>query len=93
MYSFFLGDIRLPVTPARVDVRYGNKLNRVELVLGREVAFLAAKQLCEIEFSAVLPWAEYPFAVYTEGFRRGDEILTDLLNLKDSRAGGRAGGF
>jgi LysM repeat protein len=87
MYTFFLGDVRLPVAPSRIDVRYGNALSRLDLADGREVLLGNTKKLAGISFSALLPWMQYPFAVYTDGFRRGDEILADLLALKD---GGRA---
>ncbi|MCL1831721.1 MAG: LysM peptidoglycan-binding domain-containing protein [Oscillospiraceae bacterium] len=83
-YSFYLGDVRLPVAPGRLDVRHGNRVRRVDLVSGDEVVFMGGKTLCEVEFTALLPYSELPFAVYTNGFKRGDTILEELLALKES---------
>jgi LysM repeat protein len=86
-YSFFLGAVRLPVAPAGIALRYGNKVNTVELSDGREVLVSdinRRRRLAEIEFSALLPWNPYPFAVYTGGFKRGDVILNDIIQIQDA---------
>jgi hypothetical protein len=83
-YSFFLGEIRLPVTPGKISVRYGCKLSRLDLSDGREVVVGGTEALAEISFSALLPWNTLPFAVYSRGFRRGDNILADILRLQKS---------
>ncbi|MCL1880850.1 MAG: LysM peptidoglycan-binding domain-containing protein [Oscillospiraceae bacterium] len=92
MYSFFIGDIRLPVAPERFSVNYGQNIRRVELASGREVTLpvtprppgsAADGRLAKITFTAMLPWREYPFANYSGGFRCGDLILGDLLRVKE----------
>ena len=86
MYSFFLGEVRLPVAPGKVVVRYGDRLRCVDLANGGEVVLAEAsgKELSTVEFSALLPQTKYPFSVYTDGFKRGCVILGELLKLRDS---------
>jgi nucleoid-associated protein YgaU len=83
-YSFYIGDTLLPVAPSRLEIVYGNKLKRIDLASGGEIVFPDKKSLDEIRFSALLPQAVYPFAVYKSGFIPGGNILRDLLSLKES---------
>ncbi|MCL2754399.1 MAG: LysM peptidoglycan-binding domain-containing protein [Oscillospiraceae bacterium] len=82
-YSFFLDNIRLPVAPSKIDVRYANKISRLELADASEIILGCSELLTSISFRALLPWKQYPFAVYTDGFKRGDEILSRILLLKE----------
>ena len=84
-YSFYIGSRLLPVAPSRLEVVYGNKLKKVDLAKGEEVVFSGAvKSLTEVRFTALLPQAVYPFAVYKNGFVSGGKILQELLDLKAS---------
>jgi len=84
-YRFYLGNIQLPVAPARVEIKYGDRLKRLDLANGREIVFPKTRGLAEISFSALLPQVKYPFAVYQKGFRSGGRLLGDLLQMKNSR--------
>jgi LysM repeat protein len=81
-YSFYLGDILLPIAPGKLEIRYGNKIRRVDLASGVEVGFSETVKLREIKFSALLPRVKYPFAIYRNGFVSGGTILIDILELK-----------
>jgi hypothetical protein len=83
-YCFYLGDIRLPVTPSRLDIKYPNKHSKIDLAGGEEVVFHKSKGLAEVSFTALLPRVQYPFAVYENGFVSGGLLLLRLLHLRDT---------
>ena len=83
-YSFYLGDVRLPVAPAVLDIRYPDKIGRVNLASGQEIVLSKSAGLVEIGFTALLPQTVYPFAQYDNKFVRGGIILRDLLDMKES---------
>jgi LysM repeat protein len=83
-YRFYLGDIRLPVAPAQLTIKYPDKHKRLDLAGGREIVFPKANGVAEISFSALLPQRKYPFAVYEGSFCLGGIILLQLLRMRDS---------
>jgi len=82
-YRFYLDGILLPVAPGSVQIKYGNRLKKNELVSGKEIVLGYGDQVFEIAFSAVLPQTEYPFADYEGGFKKGGDILDDIKELKE----------
>jgi LysM repeat protein len=84
VYSFYLDKVRLPVAPAKVEMRFDDKLARLDLTSGREIAFPVTRGLREIRFTAMLPQVRYPFAVYEGGFKCGNNFLSQIRKLKDS---------
>ena len=84
MYNFYLGNLHFPVTPSRLDIRYGNQLQRIDTAVGGELVFHKSNGLAEVSFTALLPQIRYPFAVYRAGFVRGWLLLHRLLALRDS---------
>ncbi|MDR0222615.1 MAG: LysM peptidoglycan-binding domain-containing protein [Oscillospiraceae bacterium] len=83
-YAFYLGEVLLPVAPARLEISRGNKLKKFDLLSGEEIAVLGGRALSEIKFSALLPQTRYPFAVYTDGFKKGSAIFDEIIKLKES---------
>jgi len=84
-YSFYLGEsMLLPVAPAKLEIKYGNKLKKIDLVSGEEIVFQKGGKLAEISFTAMLPEVHYPFAEYHGGFRKGSRFLWDMIDMKKS---------
>jgi len=83
-YGFYLGDITLPVAPGSVQIKYANKIRKIDLISGKEALAGVGSAVTEISFSALLPEVRYPFASYPGGFRKGSIILADILALKES---------
>jgi len=83
-YGFYLGDITLPVAPGAVEIKYANKIRKIDLISGKEALAGVGSAVTEISFSALLPEVRYPFASYPGGFRKGSNILADILALKES---------
>jgi len=85
MYSFYLGDVLLPVTPSAMSLQIKNQNKTLMLTNGGEINLLKKAGLSKITFSALLPNTPYPFAVYPNGFLPAQYFLQRLESFKDSR--------
>ena len=84
-YEVFLDKIRLPVTPAKFDLRIRNRNETVSLINGMEINFLKDAGLSEIEFECMLPQLPYPFAAYEGPFRDAESYLEAIERLKTGK--------
>ena len=64
MYSVFLNNILLPVTPGSITIDSDGKNEVVELIDGSEINVLKVPGLKTVNFEARLPQTVLPFAVY-----------------------------
>lgn len=67
-YYFFIGDMMLPIPPAKMNVKVNNKNKTINLINEGEVNIIKAQGLTEISFDARLPNQNYPFADYDTSF-------------------------
>lgn len=67
-YYFFIGDMMLPVSPAKMNVKVNNKNKTINLINEGEVNIIKTQGLTEISFDARLPNQNYPFADYDTSF-------------------------
>ena len=67
-YYFFIGDIMLPIPPAKMTIQVNNKNKTYDLINEGEVNIIKTVGLTDISFDARLPHALYPFADYNSGF-------------------------
>lgn len=81
----FLDKFLLPVTPSAIYTKIENQNNTLSLVNGAEINLLKNPGLTTIEFDALFPNAEYPFAVYNDGFFNAKKSLDKLESLKVSK--------
>lgn len=73
MYSFFLGNLRLPVTPQKLTVKIKGRNKTLTLANEGDINFLRYPGLTEITFEATLPMlGQYPFM---EEYHRPDYYL------------------
>lgn len=72
----------LPVTPSKLQIKIENKNDTITLINDGEVNFLKKAGLSTVEFEVLLPNVNYPFAVYTDGFKKADFYLKKLSQLK-----------
>lgn len=84
-YSFFLGEMQLPVAPGKLQTKIKNQNKTVNLINESEVNILKSAGLTEILMEVLLPQTQYPFAVYPQGFRGADYYLQEFEKLKVSR--------
>lgn len=82
MYSFYLGEVLLPVAPGKLTLRVKNQNKTLELMNLGEINVLKKVGLTEIGFDCLLPGREYPFAEYHGGFKEPSFYLDYLEKLK-----------
>ena len=81
MYLFYLDKILLPVTPSSLTITTKNKNTTINLINEGEIVIPKTQGLRVIKFDAMLPYNEYPFAVYNGGFRNADYFINKLNKL------------
>lgn len=84
-YEMYLDGVLLPVTPEKLQLKIKNKNETIDLINENEVNILKAPGLTDIEFEMLIPQAQYPFAVYKNGFQDAEYYLAKLKLLKTSR--------
>ena len=86
MYKFYLDDILLPVTPAELSVKVGDKNETIELLNDKDLILLRNPALSEISFSILLPAQNVPYAIYENNkFVEAGEIIKKIQKLKDDK--------
>ena len=85
MYSFFLGNMQLPIPPSKLQLKIANENKTIKLLDLGEVNILKAPGLTEITFECLIPQAPYPFATYRNGFRDATYFLGEFERIKTSR--------
>jgi nucleoid-associated protein YgaU len=84
LYQFWLGGILLPIVPDKVKINTGSQNKELVLVDGREINVLKGAKLRTVEFDALLPNTEYPFAQYRDGFQNADYFKNAIEELKST---------
>lgn len=82
MYTFYLGELKLPVTPSRVTITTGSLNKTLTLVEGSEINIPKSQRLREIAFNILIPSVEYPFSNYEGNYKDRDYYKDALENLK-----------
>ena len=85
MYEVYLDDMRLPVTPAKIQISVKGQNETKNLINGEEINIVKAAGLREISFDAVFPQVQYPFASYAGDFEEAGSFLDRMQELKDGR--------
>lgn len=81
-YDFYLGDVLLPVAPEKLQLKMKNTNNTCTLINEGEINMLKTPGLTEIEFEILLPFMQYGFAKYKDGFRKPEYFLGVLEQYK-----------
>ncbi len=86
MYTFYLGEIKLPVAPSKVSIGMGSLNKTLTLVEGKEINILKSPRLRTIEFNALIPNSDYPFANYDGNYKTSDYYKDAIEKLKNENA-------
>ena len=78
-YDFYIDGVLLPITPARIETKIGNKNKVVTLINGDELNLLKKPKLTEFEFEFLLPADDFPSV---RGFVKPQRVLDKLEGLK-----------
>lgn len=84
MYSFYIDGELLPVTPSKVQTKISNNNKTMTLINDGEINIPKKPGLIEIDFEALFPQINYPFAVYSNGFKSAEFFVEKLKSLKAS---------
>lgn len=83
-YSFFFGNVQLPVAPEKLEMKINNQNTTINLINDQEVNILKRPGLTEITFDVLIPQFKYPFATYPNGFKDASYFLGVFETLKTS---------
>ena len=61
-YAFWIGDVQLPIPPAKLETTISNKNKTITMINEGEVNILKSPGLTDIKFTCMLPHMKYPFA-------------------------------
>lgn len=86
-YDFYIGDIHLPITPKKLDIKTKNQNETIRLLNGEELNLLNKPGLTEFSFDFRLPSEEFP--AVTEFIAPYDVIsrLNEYKEWKDEAEG------
>lgn len=83
MYYFYLGNMVLPITPAAVNITYGNQNKTLTLINDGEINILKDAKLANIAFDFTLPAQKYAFS--TTPYISQQTYLNRLKKLKKDK--------
>ena len=86
MYYFYLGGVLLPVAPEKFKLKVNNANKTITLINEGEVNFLREAKLTDLEFDALIPAVQYPFAKYDGGFKSPAYFTSHFERLKTSKS-------
>lgn len=85
MYRFYLDKTLLPVAPSEMTMKINNKNETMQMINEGEINLLKSAGLTDVEFEALIPQQNYPFAQYLNGnFVRASIFLDTFERLKVS---------
>lgn len=83
-YSFFFGNVQLPVAPESMEMTINNQNTTINLINDQEINILKRAGLTDITFDLLIPQVRYPFASYPNGFKGASYFLDEFEKLKTS---------
>ena len=84
-YDFYMGNILLPVAPSKLQLKYGNANKTAILINEGEINILKTPKLSDIDFEVLLPYTEYSFAKYKDGFKPISYFLQEFESMKTKK--------
>ena len=85
-YDFYLKSLLLPVAPSQLKISVNNNNSTYILIDEGQINILKKAKLTDIEFECLIPQVQYPFAIYTGGFRGASYFLDYFEKLKTDQA-------
>lgn len=84
-YDFYLDKCLLPVPPEKLQIKINNANKTVTLIDEGEINVLRKAGLTDIEFECLIPQIQYPFAVYSSGFKGAAYFLNAFEQMKTNQ--------
>lgn len=80
-YIVKLGEVIMPVTPSKIQMKIKNQNKTINLIDGTEINILKAPGLTEFNFEVLIPQVKgYPFAIYSSEATGGGYSNTNFLD-------------
>ncbi len=84
-YNFYIDGVLLPVTPSKLQLKINNANKKIILINEGEINLLKSPLLTDVEFDALLPNQNYPFASYPDGYQPSVYYTEKLKELKKGK--------
>lgn len=81
-YDLYFDSVCFPVTPSKIDTKFGNKNKVIELINEGDVNVVKGAGLTSFSFTLLLPNQRYPFASYKSGYQPAKYYVDLLANYK-----------
>lgn len=85
-YSFYLDKLLLPIAPSQLKISIAGNNKTYVMIDEGEINVLKTAKLTDIEFECCIPQVQYPFAVYSDGFKKASYFLNYFEQLKTSKS-------
>lgn len=87
MHSLYLGDVLMPIAPAKITVKVTNKNSTIDLASGGVYKVLNPPGLTGYEFELLIPHDSnsLPFAVYEDGYQPPQYFFDHFEKLKGAK--------
>ena len=85
MYYFYMGSVLLPIAPSKFTLKVKNSNRTITLINEGEVNILKEAGLTDLEFDALIPAVQYPFAKYDGNFKKPSYFTNHFEKLKTSK--------
>lgn len=86
MYSVYINNILMPVTPDKITQKFSGRSETIDLINGGEVTQIKKCGLAEITMECLIPWTEYPSAIYRNNtFRNQEYYLAKFKAMRNSK--------
>lgn len=84
-YEVYLDDMRLPIPPQKIPIKYPGQNKTANLINGEEVNLLKLRGLAEISLDFILPQMRYPSAVWDGSVDSAGEFAEKLMALQKNK--------
>jgi LysM repeat protein len=85
-YEVYVDDMRLPLPPEKIPVKYSGQNKTVNLINGEEINLVKSFGLAEISIDVIIPQMDYPCAVWDGSIDSAEDFLERLQELKDGQS-------
>lgn len=83
-YEVYIDDMRLPIPPQKIPIKYPGQNKTANLINGEEINITKPPGLAEISLDIIFPQMNYPAAVWDGSIDSAEEFLERLQELKES---------
>lgn len=84
-YEVYIDDMRLPLPPEKIPVKYSGQNKTANLINGEEINLLKPSGLREISIDVTVPQMDYPSAVWDGSIENAEDFLSKLDALKKEK--------